>query len=127
AVGPSIEARGAPEGQAANNEKQDQDRSQKRGWSPSDRHLRDARNGRKDHEHTASGDHQQPVQAAAGRLSFTEDLAPVHAGFDEVCGYPVAVAFPDSRLFPAGLLLAVAEENAMAPTPSIMSRDPPMT
>lgn len=64
----SIEARGAPEGEAADNEKQEQDRGQKSGWSPVQGHLRDASHRRKDHEHAAGSHNQQPVQRAAGRF-----------------------------------------------------------
>ncbi len=64
----SVEARGAPEGEATNNEEQKQDHGQKRGRRPMQGHLRDASHGREDHEHTRGNDNQQPVQRAAGRF-----------------------------------------------------------
>jgi len=91
------------------------------------RHLRDARHGGEDDEDAGGGDNQEPVEHAARGLGFAEELATVHAGFDEIGGDVVAVAFADGSFFPARLLLAGGGRKAMAATPSIMRREPPMT
>ncbi len=64
----SIEARGAPEGEATNNKEQDEDRGQQRGRGPVQRHWRDASHHGKDNKDTGSGDYQKPIQHAARRL-----------------------------------------------------------
>src|SRR5882724_2008988 len=98
-----IEARGTPEGETAKNEQGQERGSQKRGWPPMDGHLRDARHGCKEYEDAGSCGNEQPVQDATRWRGFTRCLAPVHAGFDIVCGDAVSAALPLSRFFPAGL------------------------
>src|SRR5438552_14681910 len=102
----SVEARSAPEGEAANNKEQEQGGGQKRGRSPVQGQLRDASHRRKDHEYAGGEDDQQPVQRAARRFGFAQKLAAVHAGFDEVRRDAVAVTLANGGFFPSRLLLA---------------------
>ncbi len=64
----SVEARGAPEGEATNDEEQEQDRCQESGRRQAQGHLWDTCHRRKDHEHAGGESNQQPIQRAAGRF-----------------------------------------------------------
>src|SRR5882762_5713958 len=98
-----VEARGTPEGETAKNEQGQERCCQKRGWPPMDGHLRDSRHSCKEYKDGGGGGNKQPVQDAARGCGLTYCLAPVHAGFDIVCGDAVSAALPLSRFFPAGL------------------------
>src|SRR5436309_8469297 len=100
-----MEARGAPEGEGANEKKHEERSGQERHGSPMQRYLRNARHGGKNHEDGAGGGDEQPVPDAARRRGFASRLAAVHAGFDIVRGDTVSAAFALRRFFPTRLLL----------------------
>src|SRR5438067_7244351 len=102
----SMKAGGAPEREAARDQKGKSREAENGGGAPVQGDLRDAGHGGKDYENRARGGNKQPVPDCARRLPFIGGLAALHARFNVIGGDAIALPFAKRGLLPARLLRA---------------------